>query len=45
MKMMSDPTNAKIPADLVSAAIDAAERRAENIADVPLTALACSRHP
>jgi AcrR family transcriptional regulator len=37
---MPDTTNAQVPADLVSAAIDAAERRGEDVADVPLTALA-----
>lgn len=37
---MSDTTNTEIPADLVNAAIDAAKRRGQDVADVPLTALA-----
>jgi len=37
---MSDSTNAEIPPELVSAAIGEAERRGEEVADVPLSALA-----
>jgi hypothetical protein len=37
---MSDSTNAEIPPELVSAAIAEAERRGEEVADVPLSALA-----
>ena len=40
LKPMSDSTNAEIPAELVSAAIGEAERRGEEVADVPLSALA-----
>ncbi|MGH2350927.1 MAG: TetR/AcrR family transcriptional regulator [Chloroflexota bacterium] len=39
---MSEVAKAEIPADLVSAAISAAERRGEDVADVPLTALAAA---
>jgi AcrR family transcriptional regulator len=37
---MSDYKNTEVPAELVNAAIDAAERRGEDVADVPLIALA-----
>jgi len=39
---MSDSKNTEIPADLVNAAIDEAERRGEDVADVPLIALAAA---
>ena len=37
---MSDSVNTEIPVELVNAAIEAADRRGEDVADVPLTALA-----
>ncbi|MQA86733.1 MAG: TetR family transcriptional regulator [Streptosporangiales bacterium] len=39
---MSDFIDIRIPSDLVRAAISAAERRGEDVADVPLTALAAA---
>ncbi len=39
---MSDITHAGIPADLVNAAIRAAEQRGQDVADVPLTAIAAA---
>src|SRR5215216_2376551 len=42
LKPMLESTNSEIPAELVSAAIGEAERRGEEVADVPLSALAAA---
>lgn len=40
MNTTSDIRNIEIPSELVNAAVEAAERRGEDVVDVPLTALA-----